>query len=163
MLKLHIAFSIFFLVMGLGATVVADTDVLTGDGFYSGKYTIPTANGLYRVVSETVRVVTAYNAGDPNQTDATPCIDASGENICQALARGRKHCAANFVPLGTYLHIEKFGSCHVTDRTNARYKNRVDIAMLRNELSKARQFGRQKLQVSILEPLSNHTHHPYSH
>ena len=106
----------------------------------------------YIVKSESVRVVTAYNAGDPRQTDDTPCISANGENLCQALAAGKKRCAANFVPLGSRLHVDKVGVCLVTDRTHRRYSNRVDIAMHRHELHKARQFGRQKLKVKIIEP-----------
>jgi 3D (Asp-Asp-Asp) domain-containing protein len=105
----------------------------------------------YIVRSETIRVVTAYNAGDPRQTDDTPCISASGENICKALAKGQKRCAANFVPLGSHLHVEKIGVCLVTDRTNKRYRNRVDIAMQRDEYHKARRFGRQKLTVKIID------------
>ena len=105
----------------------------------------------YIVRSETIRVVTAYNAGDPGQTDDTPCISASGENICKALATGKKRCAANFVPLGSRLHVDKIGVCLVTDRTNRRYRNRVDIAMQKNEYDKALRFGRQKLTVKILD------------
>jgi 3D (Asp-Asp-Asp) domain-containing protein len=105
----------------------------------------------YIVRSETIRVVTAYNAGDPRQTDDTPCISASGENICKALATGKKRCAANFVPLGSRLHVDKIGVCLVTDRTNRRYRNRVDIAMQKNEYDKALRFGRQKLTVKILD------------
>ncbi len=105
----------------------------------------------YIVQSETIRVVTAYNAGDPRQTDDTPCISASGENICKALAKGKKRCAANFVPLGSRLYVEKIGVCLVTDRTNKRYRNRVDIAMQRDEYHKARRFGRQKLTVKIID------------
>ena len=108
----------------------------------------------YIVKSETVRIVTAYNAGDPRQTDNTPCISANGENICKALAKGKKRCAANFVPLGSRLHVDKIGVCLVTDRTNKRYRNRVDIAMHKHEYQKARQFGRQKLHVKIIEPVS---------
>ena len=104
----------------------------------------------YIVESETIRIVTAYNAGDPNQTDDTPCISANGENLCEALARGERRCAANFVPLGTSLHVDKFGVCVVTDRTNKRYRNRVDIAMQKDEYHKARRFGRQRLHVKIL-------------
>jgi 3D (Asp-Asp-Asp) domain-containing protein len=104
----------------------------------------------YIVESETIRIVTAYNAGDPNQTDDTPCVSADGENLCRALAKGEKRCAANFVPLGTSLHVDKFGVCVVTDRTNKRYRNRVDIAMQKDEYDKARRFGRQKLHVRIL-------------
>ena len=104
----------------------------------------------YIVESETIRIVTAYNAGDPNQTDDTPCISANGENLCEALARGERRCAANFVPLGTSLHVDKFGVCVVTDRTNKRYRNRVDIAMQKDEYDKARRFGRQRLPVKVL-------------
>lgn len=107
----------------------------------------------YIVKSETVRIVTAYNAGDPRQTDNTPCISANGENICKALAKGKKRCAANFVPLGSRLHVDKIGVCLVTDRTNKRYRNRVDIAMHKTEYHKARRFGRQKLHVKIIVPL----------
>ena len=106
---------------------------------------------LYKVKSETIRVVTAYNVGDPRQTDDTPCISANGENICKALANGEMRCAANFVPLGSRLYVDKIGVCLVTDRMNKRYRNRVDIAMRKDEYRKACRFGRQKLQVRILD------------
>ena len=108
-------------------------------------------NPRFIVLSETIRVVTAYNAGDPKQTDDSPCISANGENICHALAKGEKRCAANFVPLGSSLYVDKIGVCLVTDRTNKRYRNRVDIAMQKNEYQKARRFGRQKLKVKIID------------
>ena len=106
---------------------------------------------LYKVKSETIRVVTAYNVGDPRQTDNTPCISANGENICKALANGEMRCAANFVPLGSRLYVDKIGVCLVTDRMNKRYRNRVDIAMRKDEYRKACRFGRQKLRVRILD------------
>ena len=115
-------------------------------------------NTPYIVRSETIRVVTAYNAGDPAQTDDTPCIAANGENICKALEKGKKRCAANFVPLGSSLYVDKVGVCLVTDRTNKRYRNRVDIAMQKNEYQKARRFGRQKLTVKIID-ISHEPHH----
>ncbi|MGD9136685.1 MAG: hypothetical protein PVH42_07980 [Desulfobacterales bacterium] len=105
----------------------------------------------FKVKSETIRVVTAYNVGDPRQTDDTPCISANGENICRALAKGEMRCAANFVPLGSHLYVDKIGVCLVTDRMNRRYRNRVDIAMQKNEYRKARRFGKQKLHVKILD------------
>jgi len=49
------------------------------------------------------------------------------------------------------LYVEKIGVCLVTDRTNKRYRNRVDIAMQRDEYRKARRFGRQKLTVKIID------------
>ena len=107
-------------------------------------------NQQYKVTSETIRVVTAYNVGDPRQTDDTPCTSANGENICRALAEREMRCAANFVPLGSRLHVDKIGVCLVTDRMNKRYRNRVDIAMRKHEYRKALLFGRQKLHVKIL-------------
>ena len=109
------------------------------------------AKAQYRVVNETIRIVTAYNVGDPSQNDGDPCIAANGENICHALDSGAKRCAANFVPFGTELYIENHGTFRVTDRTHSRYRNRVDIAMKRDERSKARQFGKKKLRVLVLE------------
>ena len=103
-----------------------------------------------RVVSETIRFVTAYNVGDPAQNYGDPCIAASGENLCKALSAGKKRCAANFVPLGTRLYIEKYGIFVVSDRTNRRYRNRVDIAMKLDEIHKAKQFGKKKLNVKVL-------------
>ena len=101
--------------------------------------------------SPVVREVTAYNVGDRSQTDSTPCISASGENICRALKRGKKRCAANFVPFGTVLHIKGYGTCTVTDRMNRRYYNRVDIAMKPNEKERAIKFGKQKLYVKVIK------------
>ena len=140
-------------ILGLGLFV--------GDTVFADTVTIPRKSAdrmiephkLFRgsiVVSETIRIVTAYNAGDPDQNHGNPCISASGENLCTALARGQRRCAANFVPLGTRLYIEKYGIFVVSDRTNKRYRNRVDIAMRLDERHKAKQFGKKKLTVKIL-------------
>ncbi len=101
--------------------------------------------------AEHIREVTAYNVGDPNQNYGDPCISANGENICVALEKGLSRCAANFVPFGTQLFIEKFGTCTVTDRMNRRYKSRVDIAMKLNEKRAALKFGVQRLKVQIIK------------
>lgn len=106
---------------------------------------------VYEVASETIREVTAYNAGRPEQTDASPCLTANGENVCTALALGYKRCAANFVSFGTRLLIENYGECIVTDRMNERYRNRVDIAMPADEKERAVKFGLQNLNVKILK------------
>ena len=141
------------LILGLGLfvgdSVFADTETIP----YQSDDRVIEPHKQFKdsvVVSETIRIVTAYNAGDPNQNHGDPCISASGENLCQALAKGRRRCAANFVPLGTKLYVEKYGIFVVNDRTNRRYRNRVDIAMKLNEINKAKQFGKQKLNVKIL-------------
>jgi 3D (Asp-Asp-Asp) domain-containing protein len=105
---------------------------------------------VFEAESQTVREVTAYNAGDPSQTDASPCITADGANACEALAQGEKICAANFAPLGSYLEIEGYGICRVADRMNSRFANRVDIAMEAHEKDRAVKFGLQHLEVSQL-------------
>jgi 3D (Asp-Asp-Asp) domain-containing protein len=110
--------------------------------------------GIYALIDDAIRIVTAYNAGDPLQTDDTPCISANGENICRALNAGRKRCAANFVPLGTELYIETYGWCRVADRTHRRYQDRVDIAMKKDDREKAIVFGKQKLKVWFLRKLA---------
>lgn len=102
-------------------------------------------------IAGVIREVTAYNVGDPKQNYGNPCISANGENICAALAKGLRRCAANFVPFGTKLHIEGFGFCTVTDRMNKRYKNRVDIAMKLTEKARALKFGLRKLKVQIVK------------
>ena len=108
---------------------------------------------MFIVKQQTIRYVTAYNVGDENQTDDTPCIGAANTNICEALDRGEMHCAANFVKLGTKLHVDKIGVCTVTDRMNKRYRNRVDIAMPKDKYKEALLFGRQKLMVKVLYEL----------
>ena len=101
------------------------------------------------LVEPTERIITAYNVGDPSQTDSTPCISASGDNICNLLAQGKKICAANFVPLGTMLEIEGLGTCEVLDRMNARYADRIDWAMETHQKQEAINFGLKKLKVLI--------------
>ncbi len=97
-----------------------------------------------------VREVTAYNVGVREQTSDTPCIGASGRNLCELVERDVSVCAANFVPLGTILKIEEFGMCVVLDRLHRRYAQRVDIAMREDEIEEARQFGLQKRVVEAV-------------
>jgi 3D (Asp-Asp-Asp) domain-containing protein len=149
MVKRFTCLFILGLALFVGDSVFADTETIP----HKSTDRVIEPHKLFRgsvVVSETIRIVTAYNAGDPDQNHGNPCISASGENLCKALSTGKKRCAANFVPLGTKLYIEKYGIFVVTDRTNRRYRNRVDIAMKLDEIHKAKQFGKQKLNVKIL-------------
>ena len=91
-----------------------------------------------------IREVTAYNVGVMAQTSATPCIGASGQDLCRLVKRGVKVCAANFVPIGTTLHIEGIGEHIVLDRMHSRFSHRVDIAMREDEVGKALEFGVQR-------------------
>ncbi len=102
-----------------------------------------------------VKGISAYNVGDPSQTDGSPCTAANGENICLALELGYKRCASNIVPFGTILEIEGYGRCLVTDRMNSRYTNHVDIAMKKTEKKEALKFGRRKLKVHLVKKIEN--------
>lgn len=107
---------------------------------------------VYEIVKEYEAVVTAYNAGDPNQCDSTPCIAANGENVCTAVALGHKRCASNNLPFGTRLYVEGYGECLVTDRMNSRYQNgEIDVAMPADQKEEAIKFGAHKRLVKILK------------
>ena len=137
----------------IGVFVIINTvaldDPVKGDiiSRHSPQYSASSFGPVYY----TVRRVTAYNVGDPDQTDTNPCIGAGNENLCHALAQGEKVCAANFVPLNTYLHIRDYGVCRVADRMNTRFENGVDIAMEAHHKDRAVEFGVQDLPVSVLD------------
>lgn len=97
-----------------------------------------------------IREVTAYNVGIRRQTSDKPCIGATGQNLCRLVARGLKICAANFVDPGIILNIEGYGECVVLDRMNRRFAHRVDIAMRKDEVDRALEFGIQRRQVDVI-------------
>lgn len=105
---------------------------------------------IKRVVAEKTREVTAYNVGDANQTDESPCIGASGVDICNLLDHGVCVYAANFVKIGTYLSIDGV-ECQVLDRLNSKYPNRVDIAMKLSEKEQAIEYGLKSKNVRVLK------------
>lgn len=102
-----------------------------------------------RFTTMTIRQVTGYTSR-VEETDASPCIAANNKNICEIAKTGVNICAANFVPLGTTLHVEKLGECIVMDRMNSRYPNSVDWYM-QMDLQRALKFGRQHLEVSVVK------------
>ena len=57
----------------------------------------------------------------------------TGVLICNLVEKGINVCAANYVPLRNKLYVDKFGECIVLDTMNARFGNRVDLAMERSE------------------------------
>ena len=75
---------------------------------------------LSKVATSTV-VVTAYNVGDETQNDNTPCIGATGEDLCEALEHGEAIVAYNNVPLNSHICIEGLGCYRVADRTSRKY------------------------------------------
>ncbi len=93
-------------------------------------------------------ILTAYSS-DVSQCDASPCITASGFNVCQHGIEDT--VAANFLPLGAKIRIpEYFGNriFVVRDRMNPRYRNRIDIWMATRD--KAIKFGLKRAAIEIL-------------
>lgn len=102
-----------------------------------------------RVVKMTI---TAYNS-DSAQTDDSPCITASGLDVCK---RGAEDIVATnymHLPFGTIVKIpELFGDKEfiIHDRMNARYSARMDVWM--ESYASARKFGvKRNITVEIYE------------
>ena len=119
----------------------ADSEIMAGDN--QARFVESPTPGL-------IREVTAYNVGVTGQTSDDPCIGATGQNLCRLVALGLKICAANFVAPETVLNIEGFGECVVLDRMHRRFAHRVDIAMRKDEVYRALEFGIQRRQVEVV-------------
>jgi 3D (Asp-Asp-Asp) domain-containing protein len=98
-----------------------------------------------RLPVKTIKVVSTAYSSDVWQTDDTPCIPASGYNLCDHYEKYGEGdtVAANFLPLGTKVRFpELYGDkvFIVRDRMNARYGyGRIDIWM--PEYLEAKNFG----------------------
>ncbi len=91
-----------------------------------------------------IAVATAYSS-EPEQTDNTPFITASGSYVRDGVA------ASNFLPFGTKFRMpELFGNrvFVVEDRMHSRYDDRVDIWF--PEEKEAIKFGIKRTKVEIL-------------
>ncbi len=93
-----------------------------------------------------LRYVTAYTPS-PDETDDTPCISASGLNVCEALKENRNIVATNELPLGSKVKIAGV-IYEVQDRTNSRYQYRYDILMATK--TEAYNWGVKILNVEFL-------------
>ncbi len=93
-------------------------------------------------IGATFNVVSSAYAPSPYQTDATPCITASGTRVRDGVV------ATNFLPIGTIVSIRD-KKYIVEDRMNARYKGYyMDIWF--PSTSEALEFGRKKLEITIV-------------
>lgn len=148
-----------FLIAFFSLVTPVVTALIIARGFTTPPYQAPDIDVSYQIskmrgINEIdvskgpVRKVTAYNVGDPKQTHPKPCIGASGDNLCALVERGFSVCAANFVPLRSKLRVDKVGECVVLDRMNARFGNRVDLAMGKRQHDRAVKFGVQRLKVT---------------
>ena len=103
-----------------------------------------TYNSPILIKEQTYATITAYNTV-PEQTDNTPCISASGYNIC-----GRSDVVAcpRSIPLGTWVIIdEDYYLC--LDRLALKYDYRFDISFDK-DIQGAKEFGKQIKEVIIL-------------
>lgn len=108
---------------------------------YAATTTPPTA----RTGAKGIASVSAYNA-DPNQTDDSPCITASGYNLCQ---RGGRVVANNCFAFGTKVEIAGY-VYEVQDRMNARYDcDHFDIYLEKYE--DAKKWGRRRIEVTVID------------
>ena len=110
------------------------------------KTDIPQNNNISKLSKlKTLKVwMTAYSS-DPDETDSTPFITASGSHVRPGVA------AANFLPFGTKFRIpELFGNkiFVIEDRMHSRFSNRVDIWFETKE--NAKNFGKQFSKIEIL-------------
>ena len=118
-----------------------DTGLVT----VKGVALIPANHPLVGVSRVYETFVTAYSSS-VDETDSTPFITASGEKVRDGIV------AANFLPFGAKIKIpEIFGNkiFVVKDRMASRHAEKVDIWFESKTLAK--QFGRQKLQIQVLE------------
>lgn len=87
-------------------------------------------------------VTSSAYAPSPYQTDATPCVTASGTTVRPGVV------ATNFLPFGTVVSID--GKEYIVeDRMNSRYSGYyMDIWF--PSTSQALEFGRQKMDITIV-------------
>ncbi|MFC1598618.1 hypothetical protein ACFL2U_01225 [Patescibacteria group bacterium] len=99
---------------------------------------------------ETMHVyVTSYNS-TAGQTDSTPCIAASGYNLCKHNVENV--VASNLFPFGTKIRFPELDPDQiytVVDRMNERYNSRIDIWKKSRQESK--EFGVKYLKVEIFK------------
>ena len=93
--------------------------------------------------------VTTYNSL-PSQTDASPCITASGLNVCER--NTEDIIATNFLnlPFGTKVRLpELFGDriFIVEDRMNRRYYRTADVWL--KDYNDAKKFGRKRTTIEV--------------
>ncbi|MFW0838106.1 MAG: hypothetical protein ACKKL5_03840 [Candidatus Komeilibacteria bacterium] len=94
-------------------------------------------------------VVTAYNSL-PEQTDDTPCITASGLNVCERDAEDIVATNFAYLPFGTQVRFpDLFGDriFRIEDRMNSRYYQRADVWM--KDYQTAKHFGKRWTKMEV--------------
>ncbi len=118
----------------------------SASGFLNEKITIK--KSIDYTKGESIDVwATAYTS-DPNETDDTPFITASGAYVYDGVI------AANFLPIDTKVRIpELYGDkiFTVEDRMNSRYDNVNIIDIWFQSKSDALIFGKKYIEIEILK------------
>ena len=94
-----------------------------------------------------IKVSASAYSSDPDQTDDTPFITASGSTVRDGIV------ATNFLPFGTKIKIPKvFGDkvFTVEDRMNARYNEKQYIDIWFDNTLSAIHFGRKTVLIEII-------------
>lgn len=92
-------------------------------------------------------IVTAYSS-TPEETDSTPCIAASGYDLCRHDLENVVAC--NFLPIGTKIKIPELDPYQVytvVDRMHERFNSRLDL--WKKSHQEAKVFGIKYLTVEI--------------
>ncbi len=94
--------------------------------------------------------VTAYTFRR-EETDGTPCIAASGADVCRLERKGDHSCAANFLKFGTVVYVPGFGECTVRDRLAVRFRRRIDLGFgVAERLKAAKTWGFKRLDIQVI-------------
>jgi 3D (Asp-Asp-Asp) domain-containing protein len=103
------------------------------------------------ITTSFIAEVSAYTLGRESETDNSPCIGASGEDMCAMARNGLLMFANNYYKLGTVVCISSVGCGVIKDRMNERYgRNNFDVATL--NLKENIRFGRKNLLVTVYSP-----------
>lgn len=129
--------------------VVEKMDLLT-ERFVDHEY------GIFKMPEDNTDVIKTYTvvataySSTVDQCDSTPCITASGLNVCN---QGLENViAANFLPFGTKVKIpELYGDkiFTVEDRMNPRYDYRIDL--WKTSRNRAISFGKRLVKIEIVK------------
>jgi 3D (Asp-Asp-Asp) domain-containing protein len=108
--------------------------------FLQSNTLLPLSPLFFQKEKTMIKIVTAYWP-HPSETDETPCISASGMDICQIKKR---ICASNEFPFGTKLLID--GKVwEVQDRMNPKFSDRIDL-FFKNK-KEVEDWGKRKIKV----------------
>ena len=138
-------------------TILCDTKELASNESNPETKQLPTVGlktqenvdlGQLDTLHSTVRETSAYTS-TVGQTDSTPCISASGDNICTLYDQGVKVVASNAFPIGTKVMVEGYGEAIVLDRMNSRYQNAVDV-YFGTDTQMALNWGRKSVIVRVI-------------